>query len=140
MKKRLFAVIGLFIVAGGTHAAEPLALQKIMKDLGRNMQVVTDGISREDWDLVAQTALQIADHPQPPVGEKMRIMSFVGTDMGKFRAHDGRTHDAARALDKAARLKDGPGVIAAFATLQSACHGCHREFRKPFVDHFYGSR
>lgn len=140
MKKRLFAASGLFIAAVGAHAAEPLALQKIMKDLGRNMQVVTDGISREDWDMVAKTAPLIADHPQPPLGEKMRIMSFVGSDMGKFKAHDGKTHDAARALDKAARLKDGAGVIAAFATLQGACHDCHREFRKQFVDHFYGSR
>lgn len=140
MKKRLFAAFGLFIAAVGAHAAEPLALQKIMKDLGRNMQVVTDGISREDWELVAKTAPLIADHPQPPLGEKMRIMAFVGSDMGKFKAHDGRTHDAARTLDKAARLRDGAGVIAAFATLQSACHDCHREFRKQFVDHFYGSR
>lgn len=140
MKKRPLAVTALLIAAAGAHAAEPLVLQKIMKDLGRNMQAITDGISREDWDLVAKTAPLIADHPQPPLGEKMRILGFVGGDMGKYRAHDGRTHDAALAVGKAARLKDGPGVIAAFSALQNACHDCHREFRKPFVDYFYGSR
>lgn len=138
MKKRLFTVTGLFIAATDVHAAEPLALQKIMKELGRNMRVVADGISREDWELVARTAPLIADHPQPPLGEKMRVMGLVGSDMGRFKSHDRKTHGAARALDKAVRLKDGPGVITAFATLQGACHDCHRAFRKRFGEHFYG--
>ena len=45
------------------QAAEPLELQKVMKELGKNMQVITDGISREDWELVAKTAPLIAAHP-----------------------------------------------------------------------------
>lgn len=140
MKTRLLAATGLFLATAGVNAAEPLALQKIMNDLGRNMQAITDGISREDWELVAKTAPLIADHPQPPLGEKMRILSFVGSDMGKYKAHDGRTHDAALALAKAARLKDGPAAIATFASLQNACHDCHQAFRQPFMEHFYGSR
>lgn len=140
MKTRFLAAAGLILAAAGAHATEPLALQKIMKDLGRNMQAITDGISREDWDQVAKTAPQIANHPQPPLSEKMRILGFVGSDMGKYRAHDRETHDAALAVGKAARTKDGPGVIAAFSVLQNACHACHQEFRKPFADHFYGPR
>ncbi len=136
----LVASVFLMLAAGGAQAAEPLALQKIMKDLGRHMQTVADGISREDWELVAKTAPLIAEHPQPPFGEKARILGFVGANMGKYKAHDGRTHDAALALGRAARLKDGPGVIAAFAELQTRCHDCHREFRRPFVEHFYGAR
>ncbi len=31
-----------------------------MKELGRNMQVVTDGISREDRELVAKTAFRLS--------------------------------------------------------------------------------
>ncbi len=76
-------------------AAEPLALRKIMKDLGGNMQAVTDGISREDWMLIEKTAPLIAEHPQPPLLEKMRIMSFIGGNMARFKAYDGETHQAA---------------------------------------------
>jgi hypothetical protein len=32
------------------QATESLELQKVMKELGRNMQVITDSISREDWE------------------------------------------------------------------------------------------
>lgn len=136
--RNLVASACLALGATGSQAAEPLALQKIMKDLGKHMQTVTDGISREDWELVEKTAPLIADHPQPPFGEKARIMSFMGTNMGKFKAYDGETHEAAQAVARVARERNGQGVILAFQKLQSSCLNCHQNFRKPFVEHFYG--
>lgn len=120
------------------QAAEPLELQKVMKELGKNMQVITDGISREDWALVAKTAPLIAAHPQPPVSEKMRIMKFMGSEMAKFKAFDGETHEAAHGLEHAAHEKDGHKVIAAFQQVQTTCLNCHQTFRSKFVEHFYG--
>ena len=117
---------------------EPLALRKIMQDMGENMQIITDGISREDWQLVEKTAPQIADHPTPPLSEKVRILAFVGTDISKFKAYDGKTHEAARVLGEAAVREDGYAVIADFATLQNTCLMCHQRFRKSFQEHFYG--
>jgi cytochrome c556 len=117
--------------------AKPLALQRIMQELGKNMQTITDAISREDWALVAKIAPQIAEHPESSVIEKMRILSFMGTDMGAFESHDEATHQAARALEQVAARNDGPAVITAFANLQSACLACHQRFRKSFVTHFY---
>lgn len=130
----------LVLAVTGVQAAEPLALQKVMKDLGVNMQVITDGISRGDWELVEKAASLVADHPRPPLSEKMRIIRFVGTDMGKFKAFDGETHDQAQAVAKAAKVQDGQGVILAFQKLQTSCYNCHSAFRKPFVEHFYGAR
>ena len=135
-----FATACLTLAAAGAQAAEPLALQEVMKDLGMNRQVITDGISREDWELVEKTAPLIAEHPQPPISEKIRIIGFMGTKMGKFKAYDGETHEQAQAVGKAANAKDGPGVINAFQKLQTSCYNCHSEFRKPFVEHFYGAR
>ncbi|MBY0409813.1 MAG: cytochrome c [Burkholderiaceae bacterium] len=104
------------------------------------MQVVADGISREDWEMVAKVAPLIADHPQPPPLEKMRILKFVGAEAGKFKGHDEKTHQAARALEQAAVRSDGQSVISSFAALQNSCLACHQTFRKPFVEHFYGQR
>lgn len=129
--------------AQGADAAtqvQPLALQKIMKDLGAHMQTVADGISREDWVLVAQTAPLIASHPQPPLAEKTRILKFIGTDASKFRGFDHQTHLAAEALAQAAKRQDGAAVIEAFRDVQMGCFGCHQAFRQQFVDHFYGSK
>lgn len=136
----LLATVSSNSWADDSAVTTPLALRKIMKGLGMNMQAITDGISRGDWALVARTAPLVADHPQPPLGEKMRIMGFVGTNMGKFKAHDDETHDQAQAVGQAAKAKDGPGVILAFQKLQTSCYNCHSEFRKPFVAHFYGKQ
>ncbi len=126
--------------ADDVDKTRPLALRKIMQDLGKNMQDITDGISREDWEMVARVAPLIADHPQPPAAEKMRILSFIGSDAGKFRAHDEKTHQAAQAMEQAAVRSDGQAVISSFATLQSSCLACHQSFRKPFVEHYYERR
>lgn len=126
--------------AGQRAEAKPTALRAIMQELGRNMQTITGGISREDWALVARTAPLIADHPQPPLSEKMRILSFIGADAGKFKSHDQQTHRAAQALERAATHEDGPAVISEFATLQASCLSCHQEFRRPFKAHFNSAR
>lgn len=121
-------------------AATPLELRKIMQELGRHMQNVAEGIAREDWARVEKVAPLIADHPQPPLAEKARILAFVGADTGRFRNHDRKTHEAAKAMGQAAANQDGHAVIAAFQALQSSCLDCHQAFRKPFVAHFYGTR
>ena len=123
--------------ADDVDKVEPLELRKIMQELNKNMQGVTDSISREDWGMVGEIAPLIADHPQPPLLEKMRILMFAGTDVGKFKEYDKTTHQAARTLEQAADSGDGKSVISAFAALQNSCLDCHQSFRKAFVEHFY---
>jgi len=130
-----FALSVLTIAA---QAAEPLAFQGVMKDLGKHTQTIAGAIAYEDWELVERTAPLIAAHPQPPATEKARIISFIGSDMGKFKAFDMQTHEAAHEIEHAAHAKDGVKVIAALQKMQTACLGCHQAFRKPFVEHFYG--
>ncbi|HEB56351.1 MAG TPA: cytochrome C [Gammaproteobacteria bacterium] len=122
----------------GADSPEPLELRKIMRDLGKDMQTMVDGIAKEDWGQVQKAAMRIADHPAPPLMEKMRIVAFMGRDMGKFKDHDGKTHNAARDLATVATEKDGYAVISAFSRLQNTCLGCHQHFRQPFQEHFYG--
>ena len=138
--------MGLSLLTAGAPALaaaesdQPLAMRGIMQDLGRHMQTVTLAIAREDWALVEKTAPLIAQHPQPPLMEKTRILRFVGTNMGKYKSHDHKTHEAAHELAQAAKNMDGMAVIAAFQSVQTGCYGCHQEFRKPFVEHFYEAR
>src|SRR5690606_17792796 len=71
--------------AQSADAAKPMALRSVMERLGRDMQAVTGAISKEEWTLVAELAPKIAKHAEPPLGEKMRILGWLGTDAGKFR-------------------------------------------------------
>lgn len=123
-----------------THAAdrtEPLALRGIMQDMKRDMQTITGAIAEEDWKTIVELAPKIATHPEPPLGEKMRVMAYLGTDAAKFKGFDAQTHQAAQALETAAKQADGLGAIAAFAKVQSSCLACHQNFRSSFVSHFY---
>jgi cytochrome c556 len=138
------AILAVSITSNGLHASEvenskeePLVLRQIMIALGKDMQTVTDAISREDWVRVAETASIIADHPQPPFTEKVRILAFVGSDAGRFKQFDKQTHQAATIMEQAAKRGDGQAVIEYFATLQNSCLACHQNYRKPFVEHFY---
>lgn len=142
MKKSLAlaATLVLSLAAPLANAAEPLAFQGVMKDLGKHMQTVAGAIALEDWELVEKTAPLIAAHPQPPIDEKTRIVSFMGANMGKFKSFDMQTHEAAHEMEHAAHEKNGVEVIAAFQKVQTACLSCHQTFRKPFVAHFYGTK
>jgi hypothetical protein len=57
--------------ADGDTEVKSLELHRIMQELGKNIQTVTDAISREEPS-VAKVALLIAEHPEPPAS-KMRI-------------------------------------------------------------------
>lgn len=123
-----------------TSAGEPLALQKIMADIGSNMEIIVHGIAREEWQLVEQAADKVANHPTPPMSDKLRIVSFVGTDMATFKSLDSKTHDSAIILGQEAAKKEGAKVIAQFADLQNTCLACHQRFRQAFKTHFYGEK
>lgn len=126
--------------ANAVEPAKPMALQGVMQQLERDMQAVTGAISREDWPAVARLAPKIADHPQPPLAEKIRILAWLGGDAGRFRAFDGRVRDAATAMGEAAARSNGQAVIAEFAKVQHGCLGCHEGFRASYVAHFHPQR
>ena len=141
MKKLVMAAtLSTSLLALAAHAAEPLAFQGVMKELGRHMQTVAGAIALEDWATVEKTAPLIAAHPQPPAEEKARIISFMGSNMGKFKSFDMQAHEAAHKMEHAAHEQNGQQVIDAYREVQSACLGCHQNFRKPFVEHFYGTK
>ncbi|MFT0548646.1 cytochrome c [Allopusillimonas ginsengisoli] len=116
-----------------------MALKGVMEKLGQDMQAVTGAISNEDWALVAELAPKIARHAEPPPEEKVRIVTWLGKDAGKFRGFDVQVHEEATAMGEAATRSDGEAVINAFAKVQQTCLACHQSFRKPFVKQFYGT-
>lgn len=137
------AVLLAFVVIRQAQATEPaksMALQNVMATLGRDMQAVAGAISREDWTEVARLAPDISYHPEPPLSEKVRILAWLGKDIGRFRSFDGQVHEEATAMGEAATRGDGPAVITRFAKVQQSCLACHQIFRKSFQEHFHEKR
>lgn len=120
------------------NTKEPLVLRSIMQDLSTDMQRITDGIATENWKRVAEIALNVANHSQPPMQERLRIIQFVGVDVGRFKGYDHQVHKLAITLSEAAGREDGAAVIEAFAQIQNNCLGCHQDFRQSVQEHFYG--
>jgi cytochrome c556 len=147
-KKTQLLVVALLLASSSAFAEEstmknsepenPLELRKIMQEMSRNMQTIVDAISREDWELVAQTAPHIANHPKPPIKERIKVIGFIGTDAPSFKNYDKQTHDTASLLTDTATLGDGDAVINEFASLQKTCLACHTAFRNTVQKHFYG--
>jgi cytochrome c556 len=108
-----------------------------MQNLFINMQIIKHGISIEDWELVAETAKLITDHPQPPFTEKLRILTFAGSNAGKLKDYDKKNQQAAQELRSVAAAQGGPAAVSAFTTLEKSCLACHESFRKAFKEHFY---
>jgi cytochrome c556 len=136
---RLMAFTMIFIVIQpSVFAAEEMVLEKVMKEQAKNMQRIAGGIAREDYEQVVKASLAVIDppHPSSTLGEKLKLMGFLGTDIGRFKELDGNTKERAATLAKAARSQNGEATIAAFQRLQMSCLACHSEFRTPFQDYF----
>lgn len=130
-------MIATSLQAQSMQAEEPMALRHIMESLGHDMQAVTAAISIEDWVEVADLAPKIGKHPEPPIEEKKRILSWLGADAGEFRGLDMQVQEAATTMEEAAKRGDGKEVIAAFSKAQLHCLACHESFRRPFIKQFY---
>lgn len=143
MSFRVPALIIVFLLSIATASAQTvtaeksMALKGIMEKMGREMQLVTQAISKEDWSAISSLAAQIASHDEPPPPEKVQILTWLGPQASKFRGFDNQSHQSANAMVQAANQKDGVGVISAFAKIQTACLGCHQTFRKDYLQHFY---
>jgi cytochrome c556 len=139
-------VLSALLLASATHAPAhaqsapptPLELRSIMKEMRSDLQAVVDAIALEDWGRVAAIAPRIGDHRRPSAEERTRIIEFLGPEAIRFKAADDAVHESVTAMQGASERKDGAAVIAAFASLQTACLSCHQAFRTKLVNHFYG--
>lgn len=132
---RLFTLLLLAAALGG--CASELALRGIMRDMGRDVAEIAEGLLREDYDAVERAANRLASHPQPPAEERARIITWLGPRAARFRGHDAEANEHAKALAAAARLRQAAPALEAFHKMHSACMGCHVEFRGAVRKQFY---
>ena len=76
------------ILSASAYANEPPSLLQIMQQLGRDLNQISDGMLSEDYAAIAKAAQAIAEHPQPPVAERTKIIGGLGADAGRFRQGD----------------------------------------------------
>lgn len=131
------AFAALTLMTCNVASAQQMELRSVMQDMSRNLQAVVDAISREEWGRVAELSSKIELHQQPSDSEKTRIITFFGPEMGRFKAFDTQTSEAASRLQQFAKAGQPQQVIDSVAKLQTSCLGCHEAFRERFINRFY---
>ena len=109
-------------------------LKPIMVNLGTEMNTLQSGLWLENYELIATSAMKIAEHPKVSDAEKVRVKTAMGEDMSAFVAMDKMVHDGAVALSEAATSKDMPKTLNALAALQRNCVACHSTFRNRLTE------
>ena len=104
-------------------------LKGIMIGLGADMAVLQSGLWIEDFEIIATSAMKVADHPKVSDSEKERIIKTLGDDFGAFVAMDKAVHGGAVKLAEAAKKHHWPNVLNELTTLQGNCVTCHAQFR-----------
>ncbi|MFQ5427665.1 MAG: DUF3365 domain-containing protein [Thermodesulfobacteriota bacterium] len=141
MKKIVFLSTLIVILLTLTCEAQAeLRLRGIMLKLEAGMETIVRSINLGDFEAIASKAREIADHEKPPMEERKRILSFLGEEANAFRETDMEVHSTALRLAQAAKKKDYEGVIKAYGDLLGGCVKCHRGYRAPIVEHFYGEK
>jgi len=121
-------------ISAGDQPAGAGTLKQIMQMLGRDYASLNHAILTEDFDGAAQAAHAIAFHDKPSMGQRMKIMASLGTEMPAFKQADGAVHDLAIEVEEAAKAGDMPRLIQRQSQMLSACMACHISYRNRVVD------
>ena len=105
-------------------------LRALMTELGQDMSRVSDGIWREDFEMIGSAALRIAHHPRVPANERTLIQDVLKDQFPQFVAFDQTVHRTALALAEAAKARELAAVLDQADRLTSACVSCHTSFRE----------
>lgn len=113
-------------------------INDLMQYLDARMMEVNRSLIQNDLDGIQAAARAIDGHPTLPMGERISVLSQLGSDAGAFRAHDARMQEAARDLADAALQNDRERIKRHHWELVDRCAACHREFGNRLGNHENG--
>ena len=109
------------------------SLKRVMQQLGRDYSNLERAILWENFEAAAKAAHAIAYHDKPSMGQRMKIMGTLGSEMPEFKNADGKVHKLAVNIEEAARAKDMPLLIQHQSQMLSACMACHTTYRSRVI-------
>lgn len=104
-------------------------MNKMMQGLGEEMARISEGIWREEFVTIAGAAQAIAEHPLPPLLQRLALLAQLGTAAPRFMAADDEMKEAALVLKVAADGQRIDEVVSRYQQLQQRCVACHSWYR-----------
>lgn len=117
-------------IAEDQEVASKNRLQLVMMDLLTDTQLLTEGVFKEDFELIAKSAERIANHPNPGPEILQQVKKNLASEMSKFKQYDVVVHNAATLITELAANKDLVGVLSKYHTMIDGCQGCHSQFKQ----------
>ena len=129
--KRLLALatLALLMTFPVDAADETLTLKSIMQGLRDSLVEMGDGLLGDDLELVAESALAIAEHPKIPPEQVQLVAEALGQEMPVFKQLDLLVHDLALEVHAAATADDRSAAIEGYQRMIEGCFGCHEAYK-----------
>ena len=125
-------------IAGLSLALSPLAatgedassLKGIMQGLRDDLIKITDGLLVDDFALIAEGALGIAEHPKIPAEQVKLVAAELGAEMPAFKQLDTLVHDLSMEVKAAAEAADRDTAYRHYLEMTDGCLACHALYRE----------
>jgi cytochrome c556 len=133
MNKMLLILFLIFIgtVSQSTFAeSDPKNMKEVMQRISNDMEKLVGHLMKDEFEEVARYADKIANHDEPPLSQRLRMIANLGTEFTKFKNHDDEVHINATAMKKAADNRNVQDVIDNYTKVLTNCNNCHKDYRK----------
>lgn len=131
-RKRLIraAALMLALASTDTMAGDAPSLKEIMQGLRNSLVEISDGLLTDDFELVAQGATSIAEHPKIPAAQVQLVAAELGPEMAAFKQLDNVVHDLSLEISAAATALDRNAAISSYQRIVEGCFDCHRTYKE----------
>lgn len=131
-RKQLIRAAGLMLALAPTVAmtGDAPSLKEIMQGLRNNVVEISDGLLTDDFELVAQGAASIAEHPKIPAAQVQLVAAELGPEMAAFKQVDNLVHDLSLEIGTAARALDRDAAISSYQRMIEGCFACHDTYKE----------
>ena len=127
--RRAVALIWILLPAIAV-TADSVTLKSIMQGLRDDLVDISDGLLTDDFELVANGAVSIAQHPQIPPAQVQLVAAELGTEMAAFKQIDTLVHDLAIEISAAAAAGNRDTAISDYQRMIEGCFACHRAYKE----------
>lgn len=127
-------VIPAIANAGADDPASDGSLKQVMQRLDQDYSSLNHAILVKNFDAAERSAHAIAYHEKPSLGQRMKILRKLGSEMSAFKNADEKVHRLAIKVEEAAKAKDMSLLIRYQSQMLSTCMGCHTSYRNEIVN------
>ncbi len=104
-------------------------IKHVMRGMDKNLANLSRAIMREDYDLIASSADNIANHPGIKQKDLHALFERLGDKKEAFIQCDKTVHDLALSVSKAGEQKDMARVLDQYSAMLSKTVECHKAYR-----------